>query len=519
MTDLSTMLDMMLEQGAVGIRIEADRRPVLWGEDGPRYSDLPVLSTSQVDGVIEEVTRPADRRALTTQGACDVDYLHGRARLECSILTQYEYSVTLRLVEDMTLAETTVEHLSVVDEPAPSLEPERATPPLPDPSDPPRRDAPPREESTATRTPRGIEVYLAWMVDHGATDLHLTPGTPPTLRVDNSFHWSSLPPMTPEEIRGLVQRMLTSEERKSFLTDQSVDLGYTVDGIGRFRINCFVQQNGPSISVRHLPEEVRTVEQLGLPGHLGDLVKLRSGLLLFCGPTGSGKTTTQAALLQLMNDTQSRHIIALEAPIEYVHHSRSCLIQQREIGIHAPNFARGLWDALREDPDVIMVGEMRDRETISLAVAAAETGHLVMGTLHVNTTTNAITRLIDSFPEQERSAARAQIGECLRAVVNQRLLIHASGEGLVPVIELLRVNFAVASLVRENKLHQLVQVLTTGLSEGQYSFERSAARAYLAGRVNREEAERIVPDRNAFRQLLDTLRQQQSRRVPVARGA
>ncbi len=357
------------------------------------------------------------------------------------------------------------------------------------------------------------------MVDHGATDLHLTPDSTPTLRVNNAFHWSSLPPLTSRQLRGLIHRMLTSEERKSFLQDQSVDLGYSVDGVGRFRINCFTQQKGPSISVRHLPENVRTLEQLGLPGHMAELVKLRSGLLLFCGPTGSGKSTTQAALLQRMNDTQSRHIISLEAPIEYIHHSRRCLIQQREIGIHAPTFARGLWDALREDPDVIMVGEMRDRETISLAVAAAETGHLVMGTLHVNTTTNAITRLVDSFPEQERQAARAQIGECLKAVCNQRLVTHASGQGLVPIVELLRVNFAVASLVRENKLHQLVQVLTTGLSEGQYSFERSAARAFLAGRVTREEAERIVPDRNAFRQMLDTLRQQQQRKVKVARGA
>ena len=504
MSRLSEVLDGVLDQGAAGVRMEADRRPVFWGEDGPRYSELPFLSTSQIDAIIEEITAPPDRTALTTHGACDVSHEHGRATFECTILTQHEYSVTMRLVDDGALEKSTVEHLSLVDEPAPPLEPPE-----------------PKAESTqpSAAAASGIEVYLAWMVDSGATDLHLTPDTPPTIRVDNRFHWSPLPPLGADQIRVVIHRMLTPDERTAFQAEQSVDLGYTVDGVGRFRINCFVQQNGPSISVRHLPEHVRTVEELGLPGHLGDLVKLRSGLLLFCGPTGSGKSTTQAALLRLMNDTQSRHIIALEAPIEYVHHSQSCLIQQREIGIHAPTFARGMWDALREDPDVIMVGEMRDRETISLAVAAAETGHLVMGTLHVNTTTNAITRLIDSFPEQERNAARAQIGECLKAVVNQRLLLHKSGEGLVPVVELLRVNFAVASLVRENKLHQLVQVLTTGLSEGQYSFERSAARAYLAGRVARAEAERIVPDRNAFRQLLDTLKQQQPRKVPVARGA
>ncbi len=511
MSRLSEVLGSVLEQGVAGVRMEADRRPVYWGEDGPRYSHLPVLTTSQIDAIIESITDAAQRTALTTHGACDLEYKHGRMSFECTILTQHEYSVTMRLVDDGSLERSTVEHLSLVDEPAPPLEP-------------PADSGPPAEPKVDHTQPSpapasGMEVFLAWMVDAGATDLHISPDTPPTVRVDNRFSWSPLPAQSAEQIRVVVHRMLTPDERETFAKEQSVDLGYAVDGIGRFRINCFVQAKGPSISVRHLPEHVRTIEDLGLPGHLGDLTKLRSGLLLFCGPTGSGKSTTQAALLQLMNDTQARHIIALEAPIEYVHHSRSCLIQQREVGIHAPTFARGLWDALREDPDVIMVGEMRDRETISLAVAAAETGHLVMGTLHVNTTTNAITRLIDSFPEQERSAARAQIGECLKAVVNQRLLVHKSGEGLVPVVELLRVNFAVASLLRENKLHQLVQVLTTGLSEGQYSFERSAARAYLAGRVTREEAERIVPDRNAFRQLLDTLRQQQPKKVPVARGA
>ena len=215
----------------------------------------------------------------------------------------------------------------------------------------------------------------------------------------------------------------------------------------------------------------------------------------------------------MINERQARHIITLEDPIEYIHRSENSLIQQREVGIHSPNFARGLRDALREDPDVIMVGELRDRETISMALAAAETGHLLMGTMHVNSTNNAVTRLVDAFAEHERAAARAQLGESLRAVVNQRLLTHASGIGLVPIIELMKVNFAVASMIRENKLHQLKQVLTTSLGEGMYTFERSAATAYLAGRVTKEDAERVVPDRNVFRQILGALRLQTAERV------
>jgi twitching motility protein PilT len=252
---------------------------------------------------------------------------------------------------------------------------------------------------------------------------------------------------------------------------------------------------------------------LGLPEVVRRLDKLKNGLVLVGGPTGSGKSTTQAALLREINDHYSRHVITLEDPIEYLHTSRKSLVHQREIGEHAPSFARGLADALREDPDVILVGELRDRETITMALAAAETGHLVMGTLHVNTTATAITRLQHAFNELERPLARAQIAESLRAVVNQRLLPRSGSNGLVPIVELLRVNHAVSSLIREDKLHQIKQVVPTGQSEGMITFERSAAVAHLAGLVSADDARRVVPDRPAFDQMLSLLRRESRPRV------
>jgi twitching motility protein PilT len=358
-----------------------------------------------------------------------------------------------------------------------------------------------------------LDRYLRWMVTSRATDLHLSPGFPASIRVDRVLTSGVMAAPTDREVEAMIQNLLSGARRAEYEASQSVDLGYTVEGVGRFRISCFRHSHGPAISVRHIPEEVGTLDDLGLPQKLADLVDYPSGLVLFCGPTGSGKSTTQAALVRQINDNYSRHVVTLEDPIEYLHASRKSLVHQREIGEHAPSFARGLADALREDPDVILVGELRDRETITMALAAAETGHLVMGTLHVNTTASAITRLQHAFHELERPLARAQIAESLRAVVNQRLLPRSSDKGLVPIVELLRVNHAVSSLIRDDKLHQIKQVLPTGQNEGMITFERSAAVTHLAGLVSEDDARRVVPDRQAFDQMLALLRRESRPRI------
>ena len=363
---------------------------------------------------------------------------------------------------------------------------------------------------SAAQVASPLDPYLRWMVSHDATDLHLSPGFPPTLRVDRVFQRSSRAPVTAADVQALIDAQLSGARRAEYEGNRSVDLGYTLANTGRFRISCFHQHSGPALSIRHIPEEVGTIGELGLPHSLDHLADVPSGMVLFCGPTGSGKSTTQASLLRKINDEQAQHVITLEDPIEYIHHSRNSLIQQREIGEDAPDFARGLRDALREDPDVILVGELRDRETISMALAAAETGHLVFGTQHVNTTTTAVTPQQHAFSELERPLARSQIAESLRAVVNQRLLTHASGVGLVPVVELLQVNYAVASMIRDDKVHQIQQALTTGHQDGMITFERSAAEAVLAGKLTTADARRIVPSPQAFDQVLDLLDRERS---------
>jgi len=526
---LRSLLRALLQQGGQGLVLAAGQRPRLFQTDGEVRPTGAPLSGEQVEALAERLIVDEDGDLLESTGACEILYEYEGQYFDCEVRRGEVTTVTFTVI-DTDLVQASLDEPHAID--SATVEAAEDEPSVGGHTEPPWQIRPPVQGSEDVETPRfeglrspesrpgrhAIDGYLEWMARNNATDLHLTPDFPPTLRIDNLFRKSDLQPLTTDQLRAMILGILVTDDREEYEQKSSVDLGYSLPGVGRFRLSCFIQQNGPSVSVRHIPEKVKTITELGLPANLGQLVEHRAGMMLFCGPTGSGKSTTQAALVRLINESQARHIITLEDPIEYIHQGEHCLIQQREVGIHTPTFARGLRDALREDPDVIMVGELRDRETIAMALAAAETGHLLLGTLHVNTTTNAITRLVDAFAEHERAAARAQLGESLRAVVNQRLLTHASGAGLVPLVEMMRVNFAVAALIRENKLHQLKQVLTTGLSEGMYTFERSAAGAYLAGKITRDDAERIVPDRNVFRQILGAMRLQSARRVEKLSG-
>jgi len=523
-TLLRSMLRSLLDGSGNGLMLMPGHEPRAWGPDGDIEMDGPSLTESQMAVLADRLVTEEDGDLLENTGTCEILYEYEGRYFDCEVRHGDVPMVTFTLIDtdamqmsvDIVAEEASPHAAEPEDEPSHSgytEPPWMIRPPVPgaEEIEEPKFEGIPRTEIKAGRN--AIDSYLDWMVRNKATDMHLTPDFAPTLRIDNLFRRSDLGTMSADQLRAMIYGILTTDDRAEFERESSVDLGYSLPGVGRFRLSAFQQQNGPSVSVRHIPEKAKTLVELGLPHNLAQLIEHRSGMLLFCGPTGSGKSTTQAALVRMINERQARHIITLEDPIEYIHRSENSLIQQREVGIHSPNFARGLRDALREDPDVIMVGELRDRETISMALAAAETGHLLMGTMHVNSTNNAVTRLVDAFAEHERAAARAQLGESLRAVVNQRLLTHASGIGLVPIIELMKVNFAVASMIRENKLHQLKQVLTTSLGEGMYTFERSAATAYLAGRVTKEDAERVVPDRNVFRQILGALRLQTAERV------
>jgi twitching motility protein PilT len=269
--------------------------------------------------------------------------------------------------------------------------------------------------------------------------------------------------------------MLTSVGRRRLADGAAVDFSFSVEGIGRFRGNAYRAVKGFNVAFRVLPMEIPTLAQLRLPRSLGELTEFPNGLVLVTGPTGSGKSATMAALVGILNETKAIHIITLEDPIEFVHTRKRALIRQREVGVHVASFAEGLRDALREDPDVILVGEMRDRETISLALTAAETGHLVLSTLHSNRAFTACDRIIDVFPEHQQSQIRVQLAESLRAVVAQRLLPQKDGKGRIAGLEVLRVNHAVGNNIRDQRINQIPSVMQTHRDEGMWVLERHLA--------------------------------------------
>ena len=352
---------------------------------------------------------------------------------------------------------------------------------------------------------------LRWMVEQEATDLHITPRSPPTLRVDNLFQPSRGKRLLPEYIEKVILSILSEGAQEEFRRNNSVDLAYQVEGLGRFRINVFRQLYGTSAAIRHIPNVVDSFEKLKLPPELAYLGQQKEGLVLFTGPTGSGKSTTMAAIIEQMNVSRQLHILTLEAPIEYIFENRSSLIQQREVGTHTDSFSRGLRDALRENPDVIMVGELRDYETVQMAVSASETGHLILATMHANSTSNAISRLIDVFPDNQKAGARSMIADVMRAVVNMRLLTHSSGRGLVPALELLKCNHAVASMIREDKIHHIRQALMTGTEQGMWTFERYLAELYRRQEISYDDAYGSSPDKKVFEQLVTSGRKKQNR--------
>jgi twitching motility protein PilT len=343
---------------------------------------------------------------------------------------------------------------------------------------------------------------LRWMVEQEATDLHVTPRYPPTLRVDNLFQPSQGRQMSPEEIEKVILSILSPLERAALDKAMGLDLSYEVEGLGRFRINVFRQLHGISAAIRYVRSTIEGMEKLRLPKELLGITEEDVGLVLFTGPTGSGKSTTMASIIEHMNRTKQKHILTLEQPVEFLFKSQNCLIQQREVGMHTPSFLDGLRDAMRENPDVIMVGELRDLETVQMAISAAETGHLILATMHANTSTNAVSRLIDVFPDTQKAGARTMLSDVLTAVVNLRLVRHKSGRGLLPAVEFLRNTHAVGTMIRENKLYQLPQVLTTAMSDGMWCFERYLVDLFRKGEIDYATAYGTSPDKRVFESLL-----------------
>jgi twitching motility protein PilT len=334
-----------------------------------------------------------------------------------------------------------------------------------------------------------IDDLLEQMVARGASDLHVTVGTPPAIRLRGHLERiEGVEPLTAEDTQLLLYRVLNSEQQKQLEIKRQLDFAYAVPGLARFRVNVFFQRESLGAAFRLIPHDIKSLEELGLPASLHEFTEKPRGLVLFTGPTGSGKSTTLAAIIDEINRTRSDHILTIEDPIEFVHKHKRCIVNQREIGPDAVSFGEALRAALRQDPDVILLGEMRDLETISTALTAAETGHLVFGTLHTQSASSTVDRMIDVFPAEQQEQVRIMIAGSLQGVVTQALLPTADGQGRVAALEVLFPDDAVRNLIRQGKVEQIYSIMQTGTAKGMQTMEQALAELVLRRVVTIETA-------------------------------
>jgi twitching motility protein PilT len=350
---------------------------------------------------------------------------------------------------------------------------------------------------TATDKEFTIDALLQFTKDQGASDLHLSEGSTPVIRIDGRLHKLDLPGLTRQGIRELIINSMTSEQTKRFEESFEVDFAKELNDSTRFRCNVFRQINGMGGSYRTIPAEIRSFEELGLPDILKRLSLLERGIVLMTGPTGSGKTTTLATMTDWINQHKECHVITIEDPVEFFHQSKHSLINQRELGACTHSFANALRAALREDPDVILVGEMRDLETVSLALTAAETGHLVLTTLHTSSAVKTIDRIIDIFPAEQKSQVRSMLSESLQAVVAQSLLPRKD-KGRVVALEIMIATTAVRNLIREDKIYQIPSVIQAGGKQGMQSLDQHLMTLVAEGKIERTVAAQRADNAKLF---------------------
>ena len=348
-----------------------------------------------------------------------------------------------------------------------------------------------------------ITELLTFAHSSGASDAHLTSGEPPRVRVDGDIKKLEHPPLSAEEVHDMVFDIMSDGQRKVFQETNDIDFSYELGDIARFRVNVFRGRLGEAAVFRTIPTKVMSIEDLGLPKILRDICDREKGLVLVTGPTGSGKSTTLAAMIDYINEKEEGHILTIEDPIEFVHKSKKCLVNQREVGLHTMSFASALKGALREDPDVILVGEMRDLETIQLALTSAETGHLVFGTLHTSSAPKTVDRIIDVFPPAQQEQVRIMFSESIQAVITQSLL-KKKGGGRVAALEILIGSSAVRNLIREGKVHQIPSAMQTGQKVGMQTLDMALQDLVRRGLVTPQEAQSKTNTPNLFSSPVDT---------------
>lgn len=347
-----------------------------------------------------------------------------------------------------------------------------------------------------------INDLLIEVLEREASDLHLTAGVPPMVRVNGELQALEYPRLMPKDTQQLIYSILTQEQREQVERKKEYDLSYSVPGRSRFRVNVYFQRNSLSAAFRLIPMNIRGLQDLGMPLILEELIKKPRGFIVITGPTGSGKSTTLAALVDMINSTQAVHIMTIEDPIEYLHKHKKAMVNQREVGPDTDSFTNALKYVLRQDPDVILVGEMRDIETIGVALTAAETGHLVFATLHTQDAPQTIDRIIDVFPPHQQQQIRMQLASSLQCIVAQQLLPAIDGSGRVAAAELLIPTPGVRNQIREAKTHQIRNSMQTGQSQGMITMDKSLATLYRAGKISFETALAQAHDPQEVKQLL-----------------
>jgi len=347
---------------------------------------------------------------------------------------------------------------------------------------------------------------LIEVMERGASDLHMTAGSPPMVRERGKLIALDYPSLEPTTVREIVYSILTNDQRQKLETDWQIDLAYSIPGRARFRVNAYFQRAALSAAFRLIPQEMPRLEDLGLPNTVREFIKKPRGFVLVTGPTGSGKSTTLASMLDLINEERQEHILTIEDPIEFLHRHKRCIVNQREVGADAPTFALALKAALRQDPDVILVGEMRDLDTISTALTAAETGHLVFATLHTQDASQTIDRIVDVFPPEQQHQVRVQLSVALQGVVTQQLLPTADGMGRVAATEVLVPTPAVRNLIREGKTHQIYSTMQTGATHGMQTMDASLVDLVRRNKITRELAESRSSAPEELRRLMGTVR-------------
>lgn len=348
-----------------------------------------------------------------------------------------------------------------------------------------------------------IQDILIKAKEAGASDVHLNIGIPPVFRLNGKLVKSNFPVLQVEDVHKLIYSIISDEQQKIFEKDKQFDFAYEMPQVSRFRINIFYHRLGEAAAIRLIPTKIMTIDQLGLPKIISSLAEHSRGIVLVTGPTGSGKSTTLAALIDIVNTTRYDHIISIEDPIEYIHQHKNCVISQREIGEHTDSFASALRVALREDPDVILVGEMRDLETISMALRAAETGHLVFSTLHTNSAADTIERMINAFPAHQQAQARLQVAGTIEAVIAQTLIPTADGQGRVAAAELMLATPAIRNLIRDEKIFQIPSTIQISRKIGMQSLDQSLKDLLMVGKITREDALKKAINKKAFLDYID----------------